>query len=127
MKCRDYQKAAVACIHEELKENNSTLLNMATGCGKTCVAAEFILSVFPSRVLFIAPARELIFQARDKIQRWTGFNVGIEMADIHVETNGLFDSPQVVVSTIQTQTAGGDGGGRMSKFLPTDFDYVIFD
>lgn len=32
-----------------------------------------------------------------------------------------------VVATIQTLTAGGDGLGRMTKFLPTDFDLLIVD
>ena len=32
-----------------------------------------------------------------------------------------------VVATIQTLTAGGDGLGRMTKFLPTDFDLLVID
>ena len=32
-----------------------------------------------------------------------------------------------VVATVQTLTAGGDGLGRMTKFLPTDFDLLVID
>jgi superfamily II DNA or RNA helicase len=41
--------------------------------------------------------------------------------------HGLTGAPQVVVSTVQTHTAGGDGGGRMTKFDPADFGVVIID
>ena len=39
----------------------------------------------------------------------------------------LFGGPQVVVSSIQTQTAGGDGLGRMSRFNPAMFGILIID
>jgi superfamily II DNA or RNA helicase len=40
---------------------------------------------------------------------------------------GLFGQARVVVSTIQTQCSGGDGGGRMSKFDPQRFGVLIID
>jgi superfamily II DNA or RNA helicase len=40
---------------------------------------------------------------------------------------GLFGYPPVIVSTVQTHTAGGDGGGRMSKFDPMEFGLLIID
>jgi superfamily II DNA or RNA helicase len=39
----------------------------------------------------------------------------------------LFGQARVVVSTIQTQCSGGDGGGRMSKFDPQRFGVLIID
>jgi superfamily II DNA or RNA helicase len=40
---------------------------------------------------------------------------------------GLFGAARVVVSTIQTQCSGGDGGGRMAKFDPQRFGLLIID
>ena len=39
----------------------------------------------------------------------------------------LFGQARVVVSTIQTQCSGGDGGGRMAKFDPQRFGVLIID
>lgn len=55
--------------------------------------------------------------------------VGIEMGEYKtIESDELFDSmPPVIVSTVQTQTVGGDGKGRMSKFDPFDFGLLVCD
>lgn len=49
------------------------------------------------------------------------------MGDQKVNMDCMFGKPQVIVSSVQTQTAGGDGLGRMSKFLPSMFGAVIID
>jgi len=97
-------------------------------CGKTIVFSEIIRRVFPHRAMVLAHREELIFQAQDKISRTTGLSTGVEMADLRVEeTGGLFGGPQVVISSIQTQCSGGDGGGRRSKFNPQHFGLVVVD
>lgn len=95
--------------------------------GKTVAFSHVIRSTFPRRSLVIAHRAELIWQAAEKIRAVTGWDVGIEMGDYHSQNGGLFKSPRVVVATVQTLTAGGDGGGRMSKYLPTDFDTIVID
>lgn len=77
--------------------------------------------------MVLAHREELIFQAQKKIAAVTGFEVQVEMAGYRADMDGLHGAPQVVVSTIQTQTAGGDGGGRMTKFDPMDFGLLIID
>jgi superfamily II DNA or RNA helicase len=126
MKLRPYQSAAAEAILKEWQENDSTLVVMPTGGGKTILFADVIRRVFPRRALVIAHREELIFQARDKIQRVTGLQADVEMGDYRSEA-GLFDAARVVVSTIQTQCSGGDGGGRMSKFDPQRFGLLIID
>jgi superfamily II DNA or RNA helicase len=126
MKLRPYQSAAAEAIFREWQENDSTLVVMPTGGGKTILFADVIRRVFPRRALVIAHREELIFQARDKIQRVTGLQADVEMGDYRSEA-GLFDAARVVVSTIQTQCSGGDGGGRMSKFDPQRFGLLIID
>ena len=123
---RPYQSAASDAIFKEWQENDSTLVVMPTGGGKTVLFADVIRRVFPKRALVVAHREELIFQARDKIQRVTGLSADVEMGETKAEA-GLFGQARVVVSTIQTQCSGGDGGGRMSKFDPQRFGVLIID
>ena len=126
MKLRPYQSAASDAIFTEWRENDSTLVVMPTGGGKTILFADVIRRMFPRRALVLAHREELIFQARDKIQRVTGLQADVEMGEYRAES-GLFDAARVVVSTIQTQCSGGDGGGRMGKFDPQRFGLLIID
>ena len=126
MKLRPYQSTASDAIFKEWQENDSTLVVMPTGGGKTVLFADVIRRVFPRRALVIAHREELIFQARDKIQRVTGLSADVEMGEYRAD-GGLFGAARVVVSTIQTQCSGGDGGGRMSKFDPQRFGVLIID
>ena len=123
---RPYQSAACEAIFKEWQDNDSTLVVMPTGGGKTILFADVIRRVFPRRALVIAHREELIFQARDKIQRVTGLQADVEMGEYRAD-GGLFDAARVVVSTIQTQCSGGDGGGRMAKFDPQRFGVLIID
>ncbi len=123
---RPYQSAASDAIFTEWQERDSTLVVMPTGGGKTVLFADVIRRVFPRRALVLAHREELIFQARDKIQRVTGLRADVEMGDYRAE-GGLFGAARVVVSTIQTQCSGGDGGGRMAKFDPARFGVLIID
>lgn len=126
MNLRPYQLAAADAIFKEWQDNDSTLVVMPTGGGKTILFADVIRRVFPRRALVIAHREELIFQARDKIQRVTGLSADVEMGEYRAD-GGLFGASSVVVSTIQTQCSGGDGGGRMSKFDPQRFGVLIID
>ena len=123
---RPYQSAASDAIFVEWQEHNSTLVVIPTGGGKTVLFADVIRRVFPRRALVLAHREELIFQARDKIQRVTGLRADIEMGEYQAD-GGLFEAARVVVSTIQTQCSGGDGGGRMTKFDPARFGVLIID
>lgn len=118
---------AVKSVFDAWEEAQSTLLVMPTGTGKTICFAHIIKSAFPKRAMVLAHRAELIFQATEKIHDITGFRVDVEMADYRAEVNSLYGAPQVVVSTIQTQCAGGDGSGRMGKFDPAEFGILIID
>ena len=127
MKARDYQHKAALAVIEQWREVRSTLVVMPTATGKTVLFADIIRRCFPKRALVLAHREELVFQARDKIHRVTGYDVEVEMAGLRANMNGIHGRTHVVVSTIQTQTAGGDGGGRMGKFDPKDFGLLILD
>lgn len=128
MKLRDYQEAAATGVFNSWNECTSALAVLPTGLGKTVLFAEIIRRMHERgcRAMVLAHREELITQAADKIHRVTGLEAQIEMGEYHVSP--MFgEMPPVVVSTVQTHCAGGDGGGRMSKFDPQDFGLVVID
>ena len=134
MKLRPYQLDSVDSVFSSWKQGNRAVVGrLATGMGKTIIFAEVIKQI-GKRALIIAHREELIFQARNKIEQVTGYKFQIEMGAYKATNNfsdDLFNPTNVgdagVVATVQTLTSGGDGMGRMTKFLPTDFDLVVID
>lgn len=131
MSSRPYQSAAHDAIFKEFETVNSTLVEMATGTGKT-VLISMVAKTMASkgkRILVIAHRSELIFQAKDKIERFTGLTCGIEMGDFKTTNQASFfhSREQVIIASVQTLSRGGDGGGRIGKFDPMDFGLVICD
>ena len=130
MKLRPYQLEAERSTLKAWADGNRTALGvLPTGCGKTIVFASLIRSRLPGRTMVLAHRQELIWQARDKIEEVTGLTADVEMGEFKAaQEAGLFSpKAQVIVSTIQTHTAGGDGAGRMGKFDPMDFSTLIVD
>lgn len=131
MKLRPYQEQAAESILQAFAEGQRRVLAvLATGCGKTVLFASIIDRIlsanYGKRAMVMAHRAELIWQARDKIGKVTGRGVSVEMGDYR-STGGWFGSADpVVVSTVQTQNAGGEAG-RMANFDPDDFALVIVD
>ena len=126
MKLRPYQHAAVDAVLAAWKEFIAVLVVLPTGCGKTVLFAEIIRRL-NTRAMVLAHREELVFQAKDKICRVTGLDAHVEMGEYRADMDGLGGAPMVIVSTVQTHTAGGDGGGRMTKFAPEDFGLLVID
>jgi len=126
---RKYQNKASDLIFKEWESVRSTLVVMPTGTGKSLLFADIIQRIQPKRAMVLAHRSELIWQARDKIQRVTGLKADVEMGEYKSRNDSDLFHPtsQVIVSTIQTHVAGGDGGGRMTKFDPMDFGVLIVD
>jgi superfamily II DNA or RNA helicase len=124
MQLRDYQNTAVNSALQSLEENDSTLIVMPTGCGKTVVFASIIERWKKGRIMVLAHREELIAQAAEKIRSVTGEEPDIEMADRRADS-GMWGRARVVVSSIQTQIAGTPP--RMQRFNPSDFSLVIVD
>lgn len=130
MKLRDYQETAKRATLKAWANGARTVAGrMFTGGGKTVVFADIIRERLPLRAMVLAHRRELIWQARDKIQLVTGLSVGVEMGEHKASLEGNMFHPrdQIIVSTVQTHVAGGDGGGRIGKFDPADFGLLIVD
>lgn len=130
MQLRPYQSEALSAVLREYEAGrSSTLIEMATGCGKTVIFSH-IAKHYASRgrVLVIAHRSELIDQAARKIKAVTGRWPEIEMAEQRASSDSLsaaFGSP-FVVSTIQTQSSGKEDK-RMHRFNPEDFALLVID
>lgn len=122
MRLRDYQQRCHDSIIEKWRAHTSTLAVLATGLGKTIIFAHVIKSMRPRRALVLAHRKELIYQARDKIERATGMPCEIEMADQAASTN-LFHRTPVVIGTVQTLNSEA----RLTRFKPQDFGLVVID
>lgn len=120
MNLRPYQIEAKLAIYRELALARSTLVEMATGLGKTVLFAH-VAHDWPGRVLVIAHRDELIRQAAEKIQNVTGDIVSIEMAKDRA-SDQLY-STKVTVGSVQTLARAN----RRSRFHPDHFSLIVVD
>lgn len=121
---RDYQTECVDSIYDGWREYQSLAIEMATGTGKTVVAAEVCIR-WPGqgRILFIAHVIELIEQAQKTIGLHTDEMPSIEMGQQSevADDHPVLDRTKVLVASIQTMSR------RMQKFDPKSFDVIIID
>ncbi len=126
---RPYQEDAVASLHKSLATNDSTMMVMPTGSGKSVVVARHIADSLANgckRVLVLTPRRELVWQIQRHIETATGQVVDVEMADERADRRPLFVAP-VVAGTVATQVSVRDGFRRYQAFDPYQFDLVWID
>lgn len=139
IRLRPYQLSAVDAVYEEWETVRATMLNMATGLGKSVCFAETMRrwdTETQGRILLIAHRRELILQAIGHAMR-AGLSSGIEMAGKHAK-----GTEDVIVASVQTLNASrkcgvcfGEGcdecyGGkvkRFTRFNPRDFGLLVVD
>ncbi|MDO9463924.1 MAG: DEAD/DEAH box helicase family protein [bacterium] len=123
---RDYQINAIKSLQEAVKERKSRFLfEMATGTGKTLVAAGviklFLRTGNAKRVLFLVDRLELEDQA------WKNF-VKYMKSDyksvIYKENKDDWKKAEIVISTVQSFLFDNK---YKDLFSPTDFDLVISD
>lgn len=113
---RPYQAEAIDAVEKELTERERTMLVLATGAGKTIVAAELAKRDRNRRVLFIADASELVRQAQDKIGKWCGEDVGVEMA-----SDKAIGFERIIIATTQSMAR------RLNNWPRDSFDLIIVD
>lgn len=122
---RAYQIDAVRAVQNAAaKGKEQFLLEMATGTGKTIIAAAlikmFLRTGAARRVLFLVDRLELEGQASD--------NLGNYLADyrcaVYKKHRGDWRGAHVVVSTVQSLAFNKR---YMSEFSPLDFDLLIVD
>lgn len=118
---RPYQAEAVNAACAALEQHGRALAAMATGTGKTPVAAKAAERRRPlGPTLLLAPRLELIEQAAKKAREWTELSVGIEQAERSVAGADL---PDIVVASVQTMCRPR----RIAEFRSNAFATVIVD
>jgi superfamily II DNA or RNA helicase len=117
---RDYQLAAKKAVFEKLATYKSTLIELATGTGKSHIFAH-VANEWPGRVLVIAHRDELIRQAAEKISAITDRGVAIEMGKERAE-DSLYGA-KVTVASIQTICRAE----RRKKWHPDHHGLIIVD
>ena len=123
---RDYQQEAYDCTLQKFESVDTALCVLATGLGKTVYAAHLINHFRKTgRIMMLAHRAELICQADNHIQEICEVESDIEMGSEWATSFDEFKA-DVVVSTVQTQIAGRDGG-RMTRFDPNEFSLLIID
>lgn len=107
MQGRDYQIRCCEAVINAIADGKKRLLCwLFTGAGKTVIFGLLARLCRGSKVLIIAPMRELVWQAADKCDRITWEDVAVEMAESKAQKS------RVVTASIQTLLRG-----RYRKFL----------
>jgi superfamily II DNA or RNA helicase len=120
MQLRPYQVEAKEEVNLAFTKHRSTLVEMATGLGKTVLFAT-IADEWPGRVLVLAHRDELIRQAAEKIYTITGHSPCIEMGRERAG-NELFGT-KVCVASIQTLARAN----RRGRFHSDHFSLIVID
>ena len=122
---RDYQLRAVCAVQNAAAGGETRfLLEMATGTGKTLIAAAliklFLRSGNARRVLFLVDRLELEDQAQKNFADYLGNDY---QSVVYKENRDDWNKAEIVVSTVQS-LAFND---RFRCFSPLDFDLLIVD
>lgn len=123
---RDYQLRAVRALQDATEKGNDRFLfEMATGTGKTLVAAAviklFLRTGNARRVLFLIDRLELEDQAWKNMKRYLKNDYSTV---IFKENRDDWTKAEIVVSTVQSLLFNNK---YKDLFSPTDFDLVISD
>lgn len=127
IKFRHYQVQSIDGIFEEWKDNQSTLIVVPTGCGKTTIFTEVARRrVESGRIMVLVHRSELLNQAKDRFQMQAGIECDVEMGSQRA-AQGLFNKASAVVATVQSMYSSNNGEGRMAHFKPNEFSTLICD
>jgi superfamily II DNA or RNA helicase len=122
---RAYQIDCIEAVVDQFRTHQSTVAVLATGLGKTAIAAFLAKrAAAKGRVMFLAHREELIDQAASTLAYIADTAVDIEMADRRAS---VIQPARIVASSVQTQISGRNGTRRMHAFDPSQFSLVIQD
>ena len=123
---RPYQIRAITALQDAVKKGQTRFLfEMATGTGKTLLAAAviklFLRTGNANRVLFLVNRLELEDQGR---KRFVQFLKNDYRTVIYKENREDWRKAEIVVSTVQSLLSNNK---YRALFSPTDFDLIISD
>ncbi len=113
---RWYQQEAKEAIELELAVNNSTLLVLATGLGKTQVFSA-VAGDWEGDVLVLAHRDELVIQAKDRLEQMLGEPVDTEQRELRSDKHA-----RIVVGSIQSMNQK-----RLDRLGKDRFSLVVLD
>ena len=123
LRLRAYQTEVIESLLDALRRGvKSTLVGLFTGAGKTVIFTA-LADRIEGRTLIIAPMRELVWQAAEKVRQVTDSDPDIEMADFVAERD--YWPAKVVVASKQTLLSSRQGEKRYKRF--NGFSLVIVD
>jgi superfamily II DNA or RNA helicase len=123
LRLRDYQTEVIESLLDAMRRGvKSALVGLFTGAGKTVIFTA-LADRIEGRTLIIAPMRELVWQAADKVRQITDSDPDIEMADFVAERD--YWPAKVVVASKQTLLSSRQGEKRYRRF--NGFSLVIVD
>jgi len=123
---RPYQLKAIGALQESVEKGNDRFLfEMATGTGKTLIAAAiiklFLKTGNATRILFLVDRLELEDQAYKNFVRYLKNDYSCV---IYKKDRNNWHQAEIVVSTVQTLSIDNK---FKELFSPTDFDFIISD
>ena len=121
---RPYQEECIQAVSDSFHNNQSCLVVMATGLGKTVTAAE-VVRRRGGRSLWVAHRAELVEQAEKTIGHITGVIPQVEMADRTAQFT--LGGGGCVVGSVQTLNAKRNGVSRMNRFSAHYFKTLVTD
>ena len=129
---RDYQREAVDNIKTMLLDGShkSVLAVLATGLGKTVIAAHVMKEWPYGRRIMAAHRDELIQQMSETLKYVVGELPALEKSKSYAcnDKESLFKYSDYVATSIQTQNYKYDNGRyRMERFDPSDFGLLFYD
>jgi superfamily II DNA or RNA helicase len=113
---RDYQLARIGQAVPLLRDGKNTMLEMATGVGKTWTGAG-ICKVLSGSVLWTAHRIELVRQAREALDRACQEPIGMEMPGMTSNGERLVVASKDSVITDK----------RLARLKERKFDYIVID
>jgi superfamily II DNA or RNA helicase len=116
-KFRPYQEEASKAVLKAWQEGQNTIVALATGGGKTLIAAGTSARV-QGRVLFLANRNELCIQPLDAFRDQLGFVPAVEKAELQADLNA-----RVVIGSVQTLSRKK----RLERFPSDHFQYIFAD
>ena len=126
MELRPYQNEAVASVESEFSNGvRSTLIVLATGCGKTIVFSHLAAREVRrgGRVLILAHRGELLQQAIAKLRSATGIEAGLEKAE---ETSAV-DVDEIPYTVVVGSVQSMKSQKRLARFAPDEFTLIVID
>ena len=114
MELRDYQAEIIQSHVDAMARGvKSTLTGLFTGAGKTVIFVA-LADIIEGRTLIIAPMRELVWQAADKVREITDHTPDLEMAEYHAESD--YWPAKIIVASKQTLLSKRGGEPRYRRF-----------